>query len=128
MKGEPRFFLCKECNNLMGMIFQGGGELSCCGQKMQELVPNTVEASNEKHLPVISIDGSTVTVKVGAVAHPMLPEHRIDWIYINTTKGGQRKSLEIGAEPVAVFELADGEELVSAYAYCNLHSLWVTKA
>ncbi|SDN64812.1 desulfoferrodoxin family protein [Acetanaerobacterium elongatum] len=127
MKGEPKFFLCKECNNLVGMIFEGGGALSCCGQKMKELVPNTTEAAGEKHLPVISIDGNTVTVKVGEVAHPMLPEHHIDWIYINTSKGGQRKSLEIGAEPKAVFELAEGEKLVSAYAYCNLHSLWVTK-
>lgn len=127
MKGEPKFFLCKECNNLVGMIFEGGGTLSCCGQNMKELIPNTVEAAHEKHLPVISVDGNTVTVKVGEVAHPMLPEHHIAWIYINTSKGGQRKSLEVGAEPKAVFELADGEELVSAYAYCNLHSLWVTK-
>ncbi len=128
MRGEPRFFLCKECNNLMGMIFHGSGQLECCGQKMLELIPNTVEASTEKHLPVISVDGTTVTVKIGEVAHPMLAEHHIEWIYINTSKGGQRKSLEIGAEPKAVFELADGEELVSAYAYCNLHGLWAAKA
>ena len=128
MIGEPKFFICKKCGNQVGMIFSGGGTLVCCGQDMVELTANTVDASAEKHVPVIETNGKTVTVKLGTAPHPMTLEHHIEWIYINTSNGGQRKSLDIAGEAKAVFELAEGEELVSAYAHCNLHGLWMAKA
>ena len=96
----------------------------CCGDPMTELVPGSVDASKEKHVPVIAADGNTVTVSVGAVAHPMLDEHYIQWIYLQTEQGGQRKCLTPGMEPKAVFALVSGDKAVAAYAYCNLHGLW----
>lgn len=95
----------------------------CCGQKMTKLEPGTVDASFEKHIPVVTVDGNTVKVVVGSVEHPMLAEHSILWIYLETDRGGQRKLLEVGKAPEATFALAD-EKPVAAYAYCNLHGLW----
>ena len=94
---------------------------------MTELVANTTDAAQEKHVPVISISGDTVTVDVGSVAHPMVPEHYIEWIVVQTDKGCQRKCLTPGEAPKAVFALAD-ERVLAAYAYCNLHGLWKANA
>jgi len=123
---DAKFHFCKHCGNLVGMIFNSGAEMTCCGEPMLELVPNTVEASHEKHLPVIDISGEEVTVKVGSVAHPMTDEHFIEWIYLETRHGGQRRALKPGDYPEASFSL-HGEEAVAAYAYCNIHGLWETK-
>lgn len=100
----------------------------CCGQAMTVLEPNTTDAAFEKHVPVIEADGSKVTVKVGSVEHPMLAEHYIEWILIETSQGYQKKDLKPGDKPEAVFALASGETLVAAYDYCNLHGLWSAKA
>lgn len=128
MKTEPRFFICKICGNLVGKIHDSGVNMVCCGQEMTELKPNTVEASTEKHLPVITVNGNEITVKVGSIAHPMIPEHFIQWIYIETEKGAQRKVLNAGDAPEAKFILSGGDKLIAAYEYCNLHGLWKTKA
>jgi superoxide reductase len=125
MDKEHKFFLCKKCGNLVGVINSGVGELVCCGEPMQELVANTVEASREKHLPVVSITGNEVSVDVGSVEHPMTDEHYIMWIYLHTKNGGQRKKLDPGMKPTATFALSD-DEAVAAFAYCNLHGLWKT--
>ena len=122
---HAKFFMCKHCGNFVGMIVNSGASMTCCGDPMTELVPNTSEAAHEKHLPVISISGDKVTVKIGSVEHPMTNEHYIQWIYLDTKKGGQRKSLNPGDKPEAVFVL-DGDEAVGAYAYCNIHGLWET--
>lgn len=121
---ENRFYICEHCGNLIGMIHNAGVPIMCCGQKMTLLEPGTVEASAEKHIPVVAVEGSTVKVEVGSVEHPMLEEHHIEWIYLQTDKGGQRKCLEIGGAPAAVFVLTEDEKPVAAYAYCNLHGLW----
>lgn len=120
---EGRFFICKHCGNLVGMIHNSGVSMICCGEPMTELVPNTVEAAHEKHIPVISVSGNQVTVKIGSVEHPMVEEHYIEWIYLETKRGGQRKGLRPGDKPEAVFALED-DEAVAAYAYCNIHGLW----
>ena len=125
---EQRYFVCEHCGNMIAMVEDKGVPVMCCGQKMTELVPGSVDAAQEKHVPVIAIDGNTVTVSVGSVDHPMLPEHFIEWISIHTTQGKQRKTLQPGSEPKAVFALADGDSVVSAYAYCNLHGLWKADA
>ncbi len=120
---EPKFFICKHCGNLVTFIKESGAPLTCCGEAMTEIEPNTVDAATEKHVPVVTLDGNTVTVEVGSVEHPMIPEHFIQWIYIQTDNGFQIKYLEPGDKPKAIFALND-EKVVAAYEYCNLHGLW----
>ncbi len=123
---ETKFYICRHCGNIVGLIHNSGVPVFCCGEKMQPLEANTVEASAEKHLPVVTADGNTVKVAVGAVAHPMTDEHSIQWIYLQTTHGGQRKCLQPGDAPELSFALS-GDKPVAAYAYCNLHGLWKTE-
>ena len=124
---EVKFYVCGHCGNLVGLINDGGVPMMCCGEKMELLQANTVDAAKEKHVPVVTCEGNTVTVKVGSTAHPMEEKHYIQWIYIHTNQGGHRKCLTPGAEPQAKFALIDGEEFIAAYEYCNLHGLWMAK-
>ena len=126
MNTEHKFFICAHCGNLIGMVDNKGVPLVCCGEKMQELVPNTVDAAKEKHVPVAEVFGSNVTISIGSVPHPMLPEHHIAWIYLQTAQGGQRKQLNTPGDAVARFALTDNDKPVAAFAYCNLHGLWKT--
>ena len=119
-----KFFVCKHCGNFVATIHYAGVKMVCCGEPMAELTPNTVDAAQEKHLPVIEIAGNSVTVKVGSVAHPMTPEHHIAWVILETTDGVQRKCLAETGAPEAKFMLAEGEKVVAAYEYCNLHGIW----
>ena len=98
----------------------------CCGEKLTELVPNTVEASTEKHIPVVEVSNGKINVQIGSVPHPMEDKHYISFVYLETDKGGQRKVLKAGAEPKVTFAIAD-EKPVAVYAYCNLHGLWKTE-
>ena len=120
---ETKFYICEKCGNLVGLIHESGAPLVCCGQKMTKLEAGVVEASREKHIPVVTVEGSSVKVVVGSVLHPMSEEHNISWVYLQTDKGGQRKNLAAGEEPVVTFSLAD-EKPIAVYAYCNLHGLW----
>ena len=120
---KTKFYICEHCGNIVGMIHDSGVNPVCCGQKMTHLEAGVVEASREKHIPVVTVEGNTVKVAVGSVAHPMTEEHSIEWVYLQTTKGGQRKNLLPGEAPELTFALAD-EEPVAVYAYCNLHGLW----
>lgn len=124
MKEEQKFYICKECGNIIGLINNAGVPLICCGEKMTELVPNTTDAATEKHVPVISVDGNIVTVDIGSVPHPMTEEHHISWVYIQTKNGGQRKNLSPNDDPTLKFALTDDDKLEVAFAYCNLHGLW----
>lgn len=92
--------------------------------QLAALTANTTDAAQEKHVPVVSIQGSAVEVTVGSVAHPMLEEHFITGIYIETKFGGQFRRLNPGEEPKASFLLPEGDEFIAAYEYCNLHGLW----
>ena len=123
---NQRFFICKHCGNIIAFVNDSGVPVVCCGEEMQEIIPASVEASVEKHLPVVQIAGNTVTVTVGDVPHPMLDKHYIQWISIQTLEGNQRKELSPGMDPVAKFALSEGDKIVSAYEYCNLHGLWKT--
>ena len=120
---EAKFYVCETCGNLVGMINESGVNMVCCGKKMTEIVPGTVEASKEKHIPVATVKGNTVKVNVGSVDHPMTEEHLIEWVYLQTCRGGQRKCLKAGDAPTVTFALCD-EKPVAVYAYCNLHGLW----
>ena len=94
---------------------------------MKELIPGTTDGAAEKHVPVIAIDGAKVTVLVGEVAHPMTEEHYIQWIVLETKKGAQRVMLTPQDAPRAEFVLAEGDEVVAAYEYCNIHGLWTAQ-
>ena len=118
------FYKCAHCGNIIAHINDSGVRCHCCGEEMKPLLPNTTDAAGEKHVPVISIDGNTVTVTVGSVEHPMLEVHYISWIILETEQGRQRKMLKPGEKPSAVFALAEGDKVVAAYEYCNLHGLW----
>ena len=125
MCNNTKFYICEHCGNIVGMINDSGVPLVCCGQKMTKLEAGTVEASREKHIPVVTREGNTVKVCVGSVEHPMTEEHSITWVYLQTCRGGQRKCLEVDSDPVVKFALCD-ETPVAVYAYCNLHGLWKT--
>ena len=121
---EMKFYICEICGNIIAMVKKSGAPVSCCGQKMKELEPGTTDAAVEKHVPVFEVKDNKVLVTVGSVEHPMLEEHYIEWIAVQTTAGNQRKVLKPGDKPQACFALCDGEEIEAVYAYCNLHSLW----
>lgn len=119
-----KFYVCEHCGNIVEMVKDKGVPVMCCGQKMTELIPGTVDAAVEKHIPVYQEEGKKVVVTVGAVEHPMLTEHYIEWIAVVTEQGIQRKELKPGEAPRACFALCEGEKIEAVYAYCNLHGLW----
>lgn len=121
---KQRFFICEHCGNIIAMVKDTGVPVMCCGQKMKELVPGTTDAAVEKHVPVYQAEGDVVMVRVGSVDHPMLPEHYIEWVSLQTKQGNQRKALHPGDAPEVRFALCEGDEVEAVYAYCNLHGLW----
>jgi len=121
-----KFYVCEHCGNMIEMVKDKGVPVVCCGQKMKYLEPNTVEASGEKHLPAVKVEGDVVNVNVGAVDHPMVDVHYIEWVYVETEKGGQLKYLNPNESPAASFIVKD-DKAVAVYAYCNLHGLWKTE-
>ena len=124
MSMEQKFFICEHCGNIIAMVKDKGVPVMCCGQKMTEIIPGTTDAAVEKHVPVYTVEGNKVHVTVGEVAHPMLPEHYIEWVSLQTKFGNQRKELRPGEAPETCFMLCDGDEVEAVYAFCNLHSLW----
>lgn len=123
---NTKFYICEHCGNIVEMVHDAGVKPVCCGQKMNELVPNTVEASGEKHIPAVTVREGIVEVNVGSVNHPMVEEHFIEWVELITDKGIQRKYLNAGDAPNTIFQLGD-DKAVAVYAYCNLHGLWKTE-
>lgn len=116
------FYECGVCGNLVGLIREGGGELVCCGQPMKKLEPNTVDASQEKHVPVSERKDGKIYAQVGSVVHPMTEAHYIQWIAVVSDRSIEIKYLKPGEEPKAVFSDVEGDAEV--YEYCNLHGLW----
>ena len=105
-----KFYICNHCGNIIAYVKSSGVPVVCCGEKMQELVPNTTDAAVEKHVPVIQIDGSKVTVTVGSAEHPMIQEHYIQWIALATRQGNQRKELQTRERSQAELVLYEGDE------------------
>jgi len=122
-----KFYVCRHCGNIVLKVKDAGVPLVCCGENMTELIPGTVDAALEKHVPKVTVSGSTITALIGEVTHPMQEEHFIEWIYMETEKGAQIKYLKPGEEPKAVFEVADGDKALAVYEHCNLHGLWKTE-
>ncbi|MBQ9720531.1 MAG: desulfoferrodoxin, partial [Oscillospiraceae bacterium] len=119
-----KFYKCPACGSIVAAVEENCGPVHCCGKAMSVLEPNSVDAAVEKHVPVIEVDGNIVTVTVSSVAHPMTEAHLISWVALQTKQGNQRKELTAGEKPEVKFALLDGDEVVAAFAYCNLHGLW----
>lgn len=119
-----KLYVCKHCGNIIEKVIDKGVPVICCGEKMAELEPNTSDGAFEKHVPAVTEEGSAIRVVIGSVEHPMLEEHHIEWIILETDKGIYRKNLQPGEVPKAEFILADGEKPLAAYEYCNLHGFW----
>ena len=121
---ELKFYRCKRCGNIVAVVKNGGGRLVCCGEPMEEIIAGTVEASKEKHIPVYTVNGNEVTVRIGSVDHPMQDVHYIEWVVLQTKFGNQRRALNPNDAPEVKFALLPNDEVVAVYAYCNLHGLW----
>lgn len=120
-----QIYKCDICGNIVEVVHAGGGNLVCCGKPMRLLEGNTVDASLEKHVPVVEkVDGGVI-VKVGSVEHPMEEKHYIEWIEIHANGKVYRKHLKPGEKPEAFFKI--DEEIDFAREYCNLHGLWRNK-
>ena len=120
-----KFYKCETCGNVIVKLVDSKVSVMCCGKKMEELVPNTVDASGEKHVPVVTmLDGGRIKVDVGSVAHPMEAEHHIAFIYVEMENGGIKVDLK--DKPEAIIYVGE-EKPVAVYEYCNLHGLWKTE-
>ena len=119
-----KFYRCEHCGNIVAFFHSSGVPVVCCGEPMKELAAGVVEASAEKHIPAVEVQGNKVSVVVGSVEHPMLPEHYIQMIVLETASGHQYKKLSPEQAPKAEFVLAEGDSAVAVYEYCNLHGLW----
>ena len=115
-------YKCEACGNIVEVLHGGAGELVCCGEPMKLMTENTVDASKEKHVPVVEKAAGGVTVKVGSVAHPMEEKHYIEWIEIIADGKAYRQFLAPGQAPEAFFPVEAAK--VTAREYCNLHGLW----
>ncbi len=117
-------YKCSVCGNIVEVVHTGRGQLVCCGLPMNLQKENTVEASYEKHIPLVEKEKGKIVVTVGSVIHPMTEEHYIEWIEIIVNGKVYRNYLQPGDEPKAIFA-ADGDD-IKARAYCNIHELWVS--
>lgn len=118
-----KFYRCAKCGNITVKLVDAGPPLSCCGELVAELKAGVTDAAKEKHVPALSQEGNTLTVQVGSVAHPMLPEHYIQLIAVEQQGKVQYITLAPDQEPKAVFQVEAGKS-VTVYEYCNLHGLW----
>lgn len=119
-----KFFRCKHCGNLVLMMHASGVPMICCGEEMELLTENTSDGATEKHVPVVTREGNNVHIAIGSAPHPMIAAHYIQWIALETSAGVQIKYLKPDETPAADFKVAEGNTLIKAYEYCNLHGLW----
>lgn len=117
-----QIYKCEICGNIVEVLHEGVGELVCCGEPMKLFVENTVDASREKHVPVIERTDRGVKVKVGSVPHPMEAKHYIEWIELIADGRAYRQFLKPGDAPEATFEIEAKQ--ITAREYCNIHGLW----
>jgi superoxide reductase len=106
-------------------VVDKGVDVVCCGEKMEKLTPNTTDAAREKHVPFVEVVKNIVNVKIGSVEHPMTEMHYIEWVIVETSKGSYKYNFKPNDKPECSFILRDDEVFVKAYAYCNLHGLWM---
>lgn len=126
-KNEPTFFASNHCDNIVELIRgKKDSAISCCDKPMSKLYAKDTDELKDKHLPVIKKDKNKIIVAVGSIYHPMEEKHSIGFVYLKTKRGAQRVDLAHTDEPVVEFLLADGDEAICAYAFCNLHGFWKT--
>lgn len=118
------FYRCKHCGNMIAFTHNSGAPITCCGDTMERVTENTVEASAEKHIPQVVQNQTHIHVNVGSIDHPMEEKHFIEWIAIETQAGNQRKVLKPGDAPKADFYVSADDKLLKVYEYCNIHGLW----
>ena len=115
-------YRCNVCGNIVTVLHEGKGVLVCCGEDMELLEANTVDAAREKHVPEIEKTAEGFKVKIGSVPHPMEEKHYIEWIHVVADGKGCRTFLKPGQAPEAEFCIK--ADKITAYEYCNLHGLW----
>ena len=121
---EMTFYRCSVCGQIIAIVKKTGVPVMCCGKPMEKIIPGTTDASVEKHVPVYEVKDGKVFVTIGAAPHPMVEEHYIEWVSLQTKFGNQRKALKPGDPPEVCFSICEGAEVEAVYAFCNLHSLW----
>lgn len=117
-----KFYLCEHHGNIIALL--GGAKGLANEEGLKELLPGVTDAAQEKHVPLVKVEGSKVSVNVGEVEHPMSQEHLIEWVVLETDQGWQKKDLHPDRPPRMEFALTAGEKPLAVYAYCNLHGLW----
>ena len=122
MAEKLEVYRCETCGNMVELVHGGAGTLVCCNEPMKLMKENSVDASTEKHVPVIEKNGGGITVKVGSVAHPMEEKHYIEWIEVLVDGAVYRQFLAPGGKPEASFSVSG--TAVTAREYCSLHGLW----
>ena len=122
-KSRMKIYKCEKCGNIVVKLVDKGVPLSCCGQMMKELVANTTDAAQEKHVPMVSVEGNVLKVDVGEISHPMTPEHYIQMIMVVQDEKVQYVTLKDTDKPKAEFIIESGKKY-TVYQYCNLHGLW----
>lgn len=121
---DLKFYMCKHCGNIITHMKDSGVRVVCCGEEMEALTVNTVDASYEKHIPAVKTEGNKIVVRIGSEDHPMVPEHYIEWVCLQTKTGLQLEYLQPGEEPAVDFLTLEAGDGIAVYAYCNLHGLW----
>jgi superoxide reductase len=122
------FFKCPRCGNIITFLHWSGVTPICCGETMQKISENTVDAAHEKHVPFVTREGNKVHVQIGSVEHPMIDVHYIEWIIVEYQNGYQVKYLHPNEEPKADFTVPENCGELKVYEYCNIHGLWSVKA
>jgi superoxide reductase len=122
MTKKLQVYKCEICGDMVEVLHEGAGTPVCCGKPMTLQVENTVDASKEKHVPVIEKTAAGIKVKIGSVPHPMEAKHYIEWIEIIADGKAYRQFLNPGDAPDATFNIS--AQQISAREYCNIHGLW----
>jgi superoxide reductase len=122
MPKQLELYKCELCGNIVEVLHAGAAALVCCNEKMKLMAENTVDAAKEKHVPVIEVGANSITVKVGAVPHPMEEKHYIEWVELIADGKSYTQFLKPGEKPEATFPLI--AKKVTAREYCNLHGHW----
>lgn len=121
---DRKFFVCEGCGGITALVRAGDKSKDTGKRGFTKLEAGSIDAATEKHVPVYTVEGAKVSVKVGEVDHPMLEEHFIEFIAVSTDKGFYVRNLKAGEAPAAEFTIGEGETVDGVYAYCNLHGLW----
>lgn len=121
---EVKFYRCKHCGNIIVKLIDSKVPVKCCGENMEEIIPNSTECAQEKHIPTVNRVGNVVMVCVSDVIHPMTEKHLINFVLLHTANGYYVKEFVYTDEPKCEFMIKEDEEVINVYAYCNLHGLW----